>query len=138
LAARPVTSYKRTVTGTFPTDWPTDCPPRDAVSASGHVFRIVKQAPPAADDFVTHHEAGTYRKAPPCLRAGLSVFRTLDDAVHQRELFPALGEHIARGSLAAHHGKTKLTQGRQPSHTTWWPHVAVTRAAGFSVVRETP
>jgi hypothetical protein len=119
----------------FPEDW-YDCPPADAVDATGVVFRIVDHEPPRAADFVTHFEAGKLPKADPCLRRGLSVFRELGDAVHQRRLLPKLGRLVAQGVLRAEHGKTKLTTGRQPTHTTWWSYAAVDRASLFSIVAE--
>lgn len=64
---------------TFPSTWPTDCPP--------------------------------------------------PDAVHQRLLPPKLGRWIAKGTLRPEHGKTKLTTGKQPTHTTWWAYDGVDRAA---------
>ena len=120
----------------FPSNWPENCPPSDAVDASGIVFRIVKYSPPMADDFATHYETGRLPKAPPCLRCGLSVFREKHDAVHQRELMPRLGKLIAEANLRPEHGKTKLTSGMRPTHTTWWPHEEVDRAALFNVVVE--
>jgi len=121
---------------TFPEGWPNNCPPADAVDASGVVFRIVNNEPPMAADFVSHFESGKLLKAPDCLRRGLSVFRELGDAVHQRRLFPRLGRLIARGTLLAEHGKTRLTTGKQPTHTTWWSYKDVDRASPFSIVQE--
>jgi hypothetical protein len=66
----------------------------------------------------------------------LSVFREIRDAIHQRQLLPKLGSLIAEATLLAEHGKTKPTEGRQPSHTTWWAYEGVNRASLFSVVRE--
>jgi hypothetical protein len=117
----------------FPETWPNDCPPADAIDASGVVFRIVKNKPPLPEDFVTHFEADKLRNADPCLRCGLSVFQEIGDAVHQRWLLPKLGRLIARGTLRTDHGKTKLTPGKQPSHTTWWPYTEVDRASIFSI-----
>jgi hypothetical protein len=123
------------MSGTFPDGWPCGCPPDSAEDAAGEVFRIVKNDPPVAKDFETHHEAGKLPKADPCLRCGVSVFRVIEDAQHQRELFPKLGDQIAAGKLHASHGKAKLTEGRMPSHTTWWPYTGADRAALFVVVR---
>lgn len=120
----------------FPSEWPSDCPPDDTVEAEGVVFRIVKNDPPSADDFASHFETGRLPKAPPCLRCGLSVFRQLHDAVHQRQLIPKLGSLVASATLRAEHGKTKRTQGAQPSHTTWWVYQEVSRASLFSIVEE--
>lgn len=120
----------------FPIGWPDGCPPADALDADGLVFRLVNNDPPTAADFVTHHESGRMRAAPECLRCGLSVFRELGDAIHQRRLFPRLGQLIARGSLGADHGRTRLTTGRQPTHTTWWPYTDADRAGLFSITTE--
>ena len=120
----------------FPVDWPTNCPPPDAVDADGHVFRLVKHDPPQAEDTASHLETGRLPKAPPCLRCGLSVFREIRDAVHQRQLLPKLGSLIAQATLLAEHGKTKLTMGSQPSHTTWWAYQGVNRASLFTVIRK--
>jgi hypothetical protein len=95
----------------------------------------VKHAPLSIEDFRSHAELGKMPKAPPCLRVGLSVFRTLEDTLHQQELFPFLGNRVARAELNPTHGKTRLTSGRQPSHTTWWPHSNVDRVAAFLLVQ---
>lgn len=120
----------------FPKHWPSDCPPLDAVDAQGSVFRIVNNDPPVSSDLASHLETGKLPNAPPCLRCGLSVFREIRDAVHQRLLIPKLGRWIAKGTLETEHGKTKLTAGKQPTHTTWWACDGVNRAGLFAVVRE--
>jgi hypothetical protein len=123
----------------FPTDWPEECPPDDAVDALGIVYRITKNNPPTAADMLSHHETGRIPTGPPCIRCGLSIFRTQEDALHQQSLMPRLGKVIAEGNLRPEHGKMKLTQGRQPTHTTWWVYVTVTdRAAIFTVVQVLP
>ena len=124
------------MTRRFPPEWPTDCPPSDAVDAAGEVFRIVKHATPQPEDFASHRETGRLLKAPACLRCGLSVFREIRDAVHQRQLIPKLGNFIAQARLQTEHGKTKLTVGKQPTHTTWWTYEGVPRASLFSVLSE--
>ncbi len=120
----------------FPDDWPQGCPPDDAEPADGVVYRLVKNKPPTESDFLSHHETGRLPNAPACLRCGLSVFRDLADAVHQRRLLPRLGRYVARGELEDTHGKTRLTSGQQPTHTTWWPFVGVNRSVLFTVIEE--
>ena len=120
----------------FSADFPPDCPPADATVASGPVYRLVHQSPASDLDFQTHAETGKLPKAPPCLRSGLSVLRQLADAQHQRRLFPQLGRWIARAHLETHHGQTKLTPGKVPDHTTWWPYRDLNRAALFTIVSE--
>lgn len=122
--------------GTFPPDWPPNCPPHDADGAAGSAYRIVRHNPPADADLATPHETGRLLNRPPCLRCGLSVFREFRDAVHQRTLFPKLGSLIAKATLEASHGKTALTKGQQPTHTTWWVYEGVNRASLFSVIAE--
>jgi hypothetical protein len=120
----------------FPDDWPAGCPPADAGAADGDAYRLVRNDPPTADDFLTHHETGKLPNASPCLRCGLSVFRSRDDAEHQHRAYPRLGRFIARGTFQARDGVTLLTRGRQPTHTTWWPYEGVDRARIFSAVEE--
>ncbi len=120
----------------FPQDWPEDCPPVTAVDAAGEVFRLVKSNPVTAEDMSSHKETGKLLKAPACLRCGLSVFRELEDAIHQRRLIPKLGDFVATATLDAAMGKTLPTAGRQPTHTTWWPYEGIDRASLFSIVAE--
>jgi hypothetical protein len=120
----------------LPDDWPKGCPPDDAEPAAGEVFRLVRSDPHTQGVFRTHHETGKLPKAPPCIRCGLSVFRSRQDAEHQYRAYPKLGRFIARASLPSTHGVTKLTEGRQPSHTTWWPFAGVDRAAIFAILEE--
>ena len=115
----------------FPKSWPPDCPPADAQDAQGEHFRVASSNPPGADDFKSCAELGKFPKADPCKRVGLSLLRTLDDAIHQTKLFPMRGNLIFRGDLNPSHGKTLLTKGRLPTHTTWWPFEGIDRAAPF-------
>lgn len=121
----------------FSKDWPNNCPPLTAESAMGTHFRVAKTNPPGPDEFKTHAERGALPKADPCLRSGLSILRSPDDAVHQTRLFPKLGKLIFQGELNADHGRTQLTPAKErPTHTTWWPCESVDRAALFSFFTE--
>lgn len=115
----------------FPSDWPSDCPPQDAAAPSGEHVRIVRGAVATADDFRSHRELGKLPKAPPCLRAGLSMFRAVEEAERMALLFPVLGAFVARGELDAQYGRSMLTTGREPSHTTVWPFMQTDRVAPF-------
>ncbi len=122
---------------TFPQSFPPGCPPADATDASGVVFRLATDNPPTETDLASHAELGKLPNAPPCLRAGLSVLRTRDDATHMSRLFPFLGSFLASGELGPHHGKTKLTPSRAAStHTTWWPYDGVDRRAALPRIEE--
>lgn len=115
-----------------------DCPPADAEPAYGRVYRCAKSGTLKASDMLTHEEKGRMPEADPCLRRALSVFRSQSDAEHQMRLFRGWRQkfiHVA--VLDEQHGKTKLTSGRQPSHTSWWPATALSvedRAGLFSLI----
>jgi hypothetical protein len=115
----------------FADDWPENCPPTDAEEAAGMVYRLAHGNPMLASDVQTHHETGKLPNAPACPRCGLSVFRTKEDAEHQYRAYPKLGDFVACGELRSEHGVTKLTQGKQPTHTTWWSFEGVARAEVF-------
>lgn len=120
----------------FPENWPSECPPSGASEASGAYFRLARANPPTPEDFKSHAERGLAPKASPCKREGLSLFQTQDEAIHQYQLFPKLGKFIFCGTLTAEHGKTQLTKGAMPTHTTWWPCEGVDRAAVFKFLME--
>jgi hypothetical protein len=88
----------------------------------------------------TAEESNRLPHAPACLRRALSVFRTLQDAEHQLRLFRRWKKkYVAQAHLDDIHGRTKLTSGQQPTHTSWWPSPRVSRqdrAALFSIVVE--
>lgn len=119
-----------------------ECPPRDAEACAGLYYRCCKNSPPASSDMRTSEETGRLPAADPCLRRALSVFRSVEDADHQVRLFPGWKKKfVATASLAAEHGRSMLTSGRQPTHTSWWPADgldSVARAALFVVAREVP
>jgi hypothetical protein len=125
----------------FPPDFPEGCPPSDAELADGEVFRLVVHNPVNETDFLSYAELGRCPDRDQCLRCGLSVFRTKEDSrrqsAHLRDMFPRknFGNFIAKATLEHKHGKTKLTSGTQPTHTTWWScHEPSERAGLFAVV----
>jgi hypothetical protein len=121
----------------FPTGWPLECPPKDALCAEGTVYRIAKTNPLDPSDFLSVREEG--KPFPPereCEAAGLSLFRKHEDAVHYRRKFPYLGDRIAQGVLAKDHGKLKPTPRGRNSHVTWWPYEGIERSKLFALVEE--
>lgn len=126
------------IDASFPADWPGCCPPDDAMDAEGTVFRLAKRNPLQTSDVTTHLERGAAPNADPCLRAGLSVMRTKEDALHMARLFRRMWKFVARGTLDPTHGKLKLTERKVPSHATWWPYDGVDRLAPFTEVEALP
>ncbi|MDO9017180.1 MAG: hypothetical protein Q8S73_15890 [Deltaproteobacteria bacterium] len=100
----------------------------------GDYYRIVRGELVTSEDLRSHRELGKLPSAPPCLRAGLSTFRSLDDAERMALLFPVLGGFVARGALNDSYGVSLLTPGRQPSHTTVWPYQQTQRTEPFRQV----
>lgn len=121
----------------FPADWPESCPPPQASSPSGTVYRIVKQAALDDKEFLSYIETKKPFKGDKCLAHGLSVFAEKSHAIHYAELMPYLGKLIAHGDLQSHHGKILATPRKQRgidlSHKTWWPYPEVDRKSIFSV-----
>lgn len=122
----------------FPNNFPSGCPPTDARSASGEVFRVVKNIELGPGDFLSLLELGRKVDADRrCQAAGLSVYRDKRDAALCREKYPKLGRKIAHGVLRAEHGQVKSTPAvGGTSHTTWWPYEGVVRQEPFKVVEE--
>jgi hypothetical protein len=124
----------------FPGSWPADCPPADALAASGVVFRIIKSGPPSADDFLSYRELGKLDERRPCECVGLSVFFDLADAQHYADKYPYVGTLVAKAKLEAIHGRLKSTPRtfgkRTFSHATWWPFEGVERHSIFELCDE--
>lgn len=122
------------------TDTSTNCPPAEATAVDGEVYRCCKSSPPSEADMQTHEESGRLPDADPCLRRALSVFRSETDAQHQVRLFRRWPrKFVAKAALSGEHGRSVLTTGQQPTHTSWWPAESLDpaeRAALFAVVCE--
>jgi hypothetical protein len=120
----------------FPAGWPPNCPPDDAVDADIEVYRTVSADPPAATDFLSYHEEGKLVKNRQkiCQAHGVSVYGSVEDAIHHRKVFGWASQRIAKGKLTPDQGRTKPTPGSLPSHITWWPYDGVNRCQPFVVV----
>ena len=114
-----------------PAWFPPNCPPADARDALGQVFRIVNGAALTEADFATHQEANTALSAPPCGRAGISVFDSFEKAAFRQRMTPRLGSAIAQGVLKPDAGKTLLTNPKS-GHIEWWPYKDIVRVSYFS------
>lgn len=114
----------------FPGNWPSNCPPATAGALNGVFFHLVSASPPSEStgDCTTWFE----RKNQPCKcgHCALSVFPSLNDALKQysinKKLFPEVARKrwrfVAKGALAAGHGKCEIIGGQVETHTNWWPY----------------
>ncbi|MBF0311439.1 MAG: hypothetical protein HQL56_18140 [Magnetococcales bacterium] len=106
----------------YPSDWPADCPPKNAVDARGEYYRRVKNKPPSANDFRSPKEEGTFlnAKVPECSRVALSLDssrETLQNLIDLRYH----GYHIAMATLLPEHGRILATPSKgSKTHTSWW------------------
>lgn len=104
----------------YPVHYPNHCPPADATPAQQSVFRLVRQVPPTPTDFLSPHEKGIHPDADECLRCGLSVLESVDDAKRLRNQIPAFRtRRIVVRLLEPNDGSLKRT-GSAQGHWTWW------------------
>jgi hypothetical protein len=118
-------------------DFPNDCPPAVAFGASGTVYRIIKEREVRDADFLSSAELGVHQNAPACKRAGLSIYSSVEQAIHRRSLSPRLGIAVAEGKLEPSAGMVEITN-NQSGHITWWPFAGVERHTLFSRVIQCP
>jgi len=118
---------------TFPEYFPPCCPDDKAIDANGTVFRIVKAEKMTDDDFLSHHELRIAVNVEPCIRCGVSVFDSLQGAIHRQKLSPRLGKFIAKGILNPSSGKTSLPK-KESRHMEWWAYSDVKRRTLFELV----
>ena len=123
----------------FPNNWPTECPPSDALNCNGLYFHILKENPPGADDLRSFHEKGRALRFQPkcaCMPFGLSVFTDRDDVLHMRRTMPYLGKWIGTLTLTQQDGMVLLTPGQRPTHNTWWPSTECVRPHRIKIMEE--
>jgi hypothetical protein len=126
---------------TWPSFFPSECPPTDAEDASVVVFRIVSSDPPTASDFLSYAQTNPTRNGGKCKPSGLSVFTGIDDALDYLGMVPgevqgdAPRHLVARALLSPEAGKIKHTpSAMRKSHHTWWAPDGFDHAAAFKVV----
>lgn len=117
---------------TWPTHFPMNCPPQDAVETTGKVYRLISKDGPKDFDFKSHYEreplAG--RTGSECLARGLSVLRSYQDCEALTTAIPALRKKIvAMASFENGAGLIKETPSRNcAGHCTWWRNISVGEA----------
>lgn len=110
----------------YPNDWPKPCPPLDAGSCSGAIYRLTAGTPPAASDFLSFYALGKCGEAN-CKGRGLSVFRQVEHAVHCASLFPANDwKCVAEGQMSPADGAISASDSNSNGHRTYWPASGVT------------
>ena len=124
---------------TYRESLPDGCPPEEAedVSEPRVVFRLVRNDPPADDDFRSQRAERPnhrFRDATECRVRGLSVHGDIRDSAKTMKLPAQKGKHVCRVDLDAGAGSIQKT-GRA-SHHTWWPLAGFDIIANCSLVQE--
>lgn len=131
----------------WPSNFPSACPPADAVPAVGEVYRVVASDPPTADDF--RHWVDEFPDRP--IRGdvndahAMSVYRDRDEGFNQAEYLVSVsprlrGGGLAVGKLSHELGKTKLTpslkgRNKKYTHTSWWAPLGAVCHPRFKVIK---
>lgn len=103
----------------WPSHFPADCPPQDAVDLSGSVYLLVATNPPTATDMECAIDRGSFLNSPQCQRASLSCARTPEHLYELRRGVKRLRNHlVAGGQFQSAHGKIKQTGA--PGHYSMW------------------
>ena len=133
----------------WPSTYPADCPPEQALDANGTFYRLVKNDPPAREDFRTLAEQYPSRRfsTKPSPKSGvselvkahgLSLMADKEDVIRLRRAVPAYRDGLlGKGDLVPDHGKVLATPSQSGrSHHTWWTYDGAEPEAAFVVVAE--
>lgn len=124
---------------TWPSFYPDDCPPADAMPASGGAYRLVETNPPRREDFRSHRDRFPERPfhVPEWQACGVSIYRDVEDIKRLRRRIRKLRSlDIAYGELEPSLGLVLPTPSTsEPSHYTWWIPVEASPWKVFSVVQ---
>lgn len=115
----------------YPDYFPEGCPEQGStINDEREVYRIVKGESVSNEDFLSYKELGIKDD---CRACGVSVYESLEKAIHYASLRPALGRMVAKGVIGKDSGEYRLTCPRS-GHICWWPFRDVERSNCFSEV----
>ena len=123
----------------WPDFYPVNCPPAEAESASGTVYRLVQYNPAQAEDFKTPWEEFPRRfKEPTITNCGLSVHTNPQDSEKLRNTIPQLrNRQIAKGELNPELGLIQHTPSSEyESHHSWWVPIGAEPWVVFNIISE--
>jgi hypothetical protein len=117
---------------------PSGCPPEEASSCQGKLYRFVKQAIPSPEDFISWRAMNPQKDLPnestECKARGLSVYKDKSDAISQQNRIPYFRKlKIAVSQENPDIGKMASTPSRAAkSHHTLWLFEEVNPESFFS------
>lgn len=120
----------------WPDFFPFNCPPDNAQTPQGEVFRFTDRRVPREKDFISYQISKPGSVWPdPCIACGLSVYTDINDIPRVRKRVPPTRKKwVARGILEEKDGLIALTKAREPSHHTWWVAVGLEPWAKFTAL----
>ena len=120
----------------WPDFYPENCPPPEAEPASGTVYRLVRNDPPQAEDFLSTWEEFPGRFPEPTIQiSGVSVYRDPQDIERLKNRIRHLrNRKTAKGELNSTLGFIQPTKGRERSHHTWWIPIGAEPWLVFKVI----
>lgn len=113
----------------WPSYFPENCPPPTSKDAAGECFRITTTNQLIDDDFKSYLELNIPTTAPMCLRCGVSIYTSFEQAKRMLLLRPKIGTHVAKGTLNQDHGK--WSDPSPSGHREWWPYADIDRKSCF-------
>jgi len=112
----------------WPDHYPEKCPPDDAKSVSGVVYRFTNRTNPKHRDFLSYYELkpGEDWGKKGCQARGLSVFTSEEDCKIAISLVPALKKKkLCVAELASESGVIAHTPSKNNNnHMTLWPLIS--------------
>lgn len=108
----------------WPSHYPVQCPPKEAFSFDGSLFRFINRNSPVQKDFKSYYDSkpGQDWKGKACQARGLSVYKTVEDCKEMMDLIPALRKKKLAVAQIDHNcgllANTPSTHSER--HCTWW------------------
>ena len=120
----------------WPDFYPPNCPPAEAESASGTVYRLVQHNPAQAEDFKTPWEEYRSEFEPPTIdNCGISVHTDRQDSEQLRSRIRKFRRRqIAEGALNPTLGMIQHRPSLEKSHHAWWIPIGAEPWVVFNVI----
>jgi hypothetical protein len=125
----------------FPNFFPNLCPPKEAKEENILVYRLTKNNPPIAEDFLSHVLLNPNKTYTDIRAYGLSVFWDYNEIKNALNLNPRLRKfkYISYGNTFEYTGvilRTSDEKSNSKSHTTWWLYEDIYPHTYFKIGKE--
>ncbi len=103
----------------FQDEFPSGCPPADAVARDGIFFACHRESPPSSSDFTTAAQRDAYVGGCECRRRAHSIWSDLKAAQGLLKSYPRRFKYVSRGKVKKIHGVHAPTSARATHHSFW-------------------